>query len=122
MLDNRSKLMKRLAEIMPKEAADRAISSPRSMRIEIHPIRQSAESFTHWLNDDLPANREELISMLWVFGEILYGDMERMLNESMRRQNDLPKKRRKAPAFRHGDISRALAAVIKQYVENQKNV
>jgi hypothetical protein len=89
MLDNRSKLMKRLAEIMPKEAADRAISSPRSMRIEIHPIRQSAESFTHWLNDDLPANREELISMLWVFGEILYGDMERMLNESMRRQNDL---------------------------------
>jgi hypothetical protein len=89
MLDNRSKLMKRLAEIMPKEAADRAISSPRSMRIEIHPIRQSAESFTHWLNDDLPANREELISMLWVFGEILNGEMERMLNESMRLQNDL---------------------------------
>jgi len=50
----------------------------------------------------------------------------------------LIKERRKAPAFRHGDISRALAvvfvldfvstvggaplAVIKQYVENQKNV
>ena len=88
-MDNRSPLMKRLAEIMPKSAAKKATDPTFPMRIELHPIRQSAETFASWMGDELPANKQELLSMLWVFGEFLYGEMEKMLNESIRRQNDL---------------------------------
>lgn len=88
MLDNRSPLMKRLAEIMPKKPEPPQWDSL-PMRIELHSIRMAADSFASWINDDLPANSEELRAMLWVFGEILNGEMERMLNDSMRRQNDL---------------------------------
>jgi hypothetical protein len=83
MLDNRSPLMKRLAEIMPKKPETwNSVSSV--MRVEMHPIRQSAESFLSWLGDDLPADRNEMLATLWVFGEILNGEMERILNESNR--------------------------------------
>jgi hypothetical protein len=88
MLDNRSPLMKRLAEIMPKKPVPPQ-DDKLMMRIEMHPIRQAADSFASWMNDDLPANREELRAMLWTFGEILDGEMERMLNVSNRLQSDL---------------------------------
>jgi len=84
-----SPLMKRLAEIMPKRAADRATDAKFGMRVELHPIRMSADAFASWINDELPANDEELRAMLWVFGEILNGEMERMLNVSNRIQEDL---------------------------------
>ena len=89
--DNHSPLMKRLAEIMPKkpEKPWKPWDGKSMMHIDLHPIRQSADAFTAWMNDDLPANREELHAMLWVFGEILYGEMERMLNVSNRLQSDL---------------------------------
>jgi len=83
-----SPLMKRLAEIMPKKP-ETPKKANQMMHIEMHPIRQSAESFASWMHDDLPANREELRAMLWVFGEILNGEMERMLNESNRLRGDL---------------------------------
>ena len=91
MPDTRSPLMKRLAEIMPKEAIDPALTlnSMKSLRIHHRPIRQSAEAFASWMGDELPANYEELRAMLWVFGEILNGEMERMLNESNRLHGDL---------------------------------
>jgi hypothetical protein len=88
-MDTRSSLMKRLAEIMPKSASDKATDPTLPMRIELHPIRQSAETFANWIEDDLPTDRRELISMLWVFGEILNGEMERMLNVRLRTQEDL---------------------------------
>src|ERR1700684_2817515 len=88
MPDNRSPLMKRLAEIMPKKP-DVPRKANEMMHIEMHPIRMTAESFASWMNDDLPADREELRSMLWVFGEILNGHMERMVNVSHRRMDDL---------------------------------
>jgi hypothetical protein len=88
MPDDRSPLMKRLAEIMPKKP-DVPRKANEMMHIELHPIRMTAESFASWINDDLPANREELRAMLWVFGEILNGEMERMLNESNRLRGDL---------------------------------
>ncbi len=88
MLDNRSPLMKRLAEIMPKKP-EQPWDGKSVMHIELHPIRQSAEAFASWINDDLPANDEELRAMLWTFGEILNGEMERMLNVSNRLQSDL---------------------------------
>ena len=91
MPDTRSPLMKRLAEIMPKEAIDPALTlnSMKSLRIHHRPIRQSAEAFAHWMGDELPANDEELRAMLWVFGEILNGHIERMLNASNRIQSEL---------------------------------
>ena len=86
--DNRSPLMKRLAEMMPKKPEPPRKASD-MMRIELHPIRMAAESFTSWMGDDLPANTEELRATLWVFGEILNGEMERMLNDSHHRMVDL---------------------------------
>ena len=88
MLDTRSPLMKRLAEIMPKKP-EKPLDGKQMMRIEMHPIRQAADFFASWMNDDLPENKEELRAMLLVFGEILNGEMERMLNVSNRLQSDL---------------------------------
>jgi hypothetical protein len=81
--------MKRLAEIMPKSAAANATSVPLSLKIELHPICQAAESFASYINDELPANSDELRAILWVFGEILNGEMERRLNYAIHAQNDL---------------------------------
>lgn len=83
-----SPLMKRLAEIMPKKP-ERPKKANEMMHFEMRPIRMAADSFTAWMGDELPANREELRAMLWVFGEILNGHMERMLNDSNRLQSDL---------------------------------
>ena len=88
MPDTRSPLMKRLAEIMPKKP-EQPKKATQMMHIELHPIRMAADSFASWINDELPANDEELRAMLWVFGEILNGEMERMLNVSNRLQSDL---------------------------------
>jgi hypothetical protein len=71
--------MKRLAEIMPKKP-EQPWDGKTTMHIEMHFIRMSADAFASWINDELPANDEELRAMLWVFGEILNGEMERMLN------------------------------------------
>ena len=91
MPDNRSPLMKRLAEIMPKkpEKPWEPWDGKSMMHIDLHPIRMSADAFASWINDELPANDEELRAMLWVFGEILNGHMEKMLNESNRLRGDL---------------------------------
>jgi|GEM_PF-6993295 hypothetical protein len=87
-MDTRSPLMKRLVEIMPKKP-EQPWDGKSLMHIEMHPIRQAADSFASWMNDDLPANKEELHAMLWVFGEILNGQMERMLNEKNRLMGDI---------------------------------
>ena len=57
--------------------------------IDLHPIRMSADAFASWINDELPANDEELRAMLWTFGEILNGEMERQMNSSHQRHMDL---------------------------------
>ena len=88
MIDNRSPLMKRLAEIMPKKP-EQPWDGKYPIHIKLHPIRMAADSFASWINDELPANDEELRAMLWTFGEILNGEMERMLNVSQRLQSDL---------------------------------
>lgn len=90
MLYTRSPLMKRLAEIMPKKP-EQPWDGKQMMRIELHPIRQAADLFASWMGNErlLPANNEELLATLWTFGEILNGEMERMLNVSNRLQSDL---------------------------------
>jgi hypothetical protein len=90
MPDNRSPLMKRLEEIMPKKLkGDNWDAEPRMMTFQVHPIRHAADSFVSWMGDELPVNREELRAMLWVFGEILNGEMERMLNIEARCRAEL---------------------------------
>lgn len=90
MEEYQSPLMARLKEIMPKNPVQ-PWDGKSLMHIEMHPIRQAADSFASWMNDDLPADREELRAMLWVFGEILHGKMERMLNENNRMVDDVMK-------------------------------
>ena len=87
--DNRSPLMKRLAEIMPKKPEPKWEPNKLMLSIDYQPIRQSADAFASWMGDELPANYEELRAMLWTFGEILNGNMERMLNDSHDRVMDL---------------------------------
>ena len=88
MPDNRSPLMKRLAEIMPKKPEPQ-LDGLSMIPFRKEPIRMIAESFASWMGDDLPVDREELRAMLWTFGEILKGNMERMLNSQLTHINDL---------------------------------
>ena len=89
MPDNRSPLMKRLAEIIPKKPEPKWDGKQMMKPPEMRPIRMAADSFASCMGGDLPANDEELRAMLWVFGEILNGEMERMLNSSHQRHMDL---------------------------------
>ena len=121
MIDNRSLLMKRLAEIMPKKP-EPPQDEKLMMRIEMHPIRQSAESFTHWLDDQLPANKEEMTALLCVFGEILNGKMERMLNVSNRLREDLLATLPIAPTMIHlSEVGEVTADQMKAMAEAPKN-
>jgi hypothetical protein len=58
-------------------------------RIQCEPIRYYAEAFVHYLDNDLPANAKELQDTLWVFGERLCGDTEKMVNVYMKLAEDL---------------------------------
>lgn len=80
-------LMQRLKEIMPSKP--KQTLSGDMMRLEVHPIRMSADSFFHWLNNELPATEEEMLAVLWTFGELLCGQMETQLNLMMKSQGDL---------------------------------
>jgi len=88
MPDNRSPLMNRLAEIMPKKP-ETQLDGLSMIPFRQEPIRMAAESFASWMGDELPANDEELRAMLWTFGEILNGHMERMMNFQLKQINDL---------------------------------
>lgn len=89
MFDNRSPLMKKLADMMPPKVVRTPNPLEGIARIEYHPIRQSAEAFTHWLDGQLPADTGEMLALLWTFGELLCGQMEVQLNHAMRAQVDL---------------------------------
>lgn len=82
-LGDRSSLMKRLSEIMPKENPLVGHAEGASLRIVQHPIRQSADAFTRWLDGEFPSDERELNALLWTFGEILCGDMEKRINCAM---------------------------------------
>ena len=92
-----SSLMKRLAEIMPKKP--QPVWEPNQMMatFRVEPIRQHVDSFAAWMHDDLPTNSEELRAMLWTFGEILSGDMERRLNAMHKIADDLQRMLPPAP-------------------------
>jgi hypothetical protein len=70
--------MKRLTEIAPKP--DPVWDTKRPFYLQVSPIRLTADSFISWLGDDFPTDQKELWAVLWVFGEMLCGGMEKQLN------------------------------------------
>jgi hypothetical protein len=87
MMDNRTLLVRKLVEMMPHKTP----SQPDNVMaaFESEPIRRAAEAFAHVIEYELPKDRTELIALLWVFGEILDGDMRKMVARSERLSNDL---------------------------------
>jgi hypothetical protein len=88
--DNQSPLMKKLADIMPKELKEPP--KPHSfaeLQFKLHPIRMAADSFTAFVGDDLPTNAQELRAMLWCFGEIVSGELEKRLNAAYKIAQEL---------------------------------
>ena len=83
-------LMLKLEKVMPKKPESTWKTGGRMLyRVSYEPIRYSAESFVHYLDKDLPIDGKELRDVLWVFGELLCGDMEKMVNVYMRHAEDL---------------------------------
>lgn len=86
-LPENTTLLQRLKEIMPKKPK-KPWDGKSLMQFEHHPIRQSADAFTGWIGKDMPKTTEELNAVLWVFGEILSGDMEKRYNYAMKGWTD----------------------------------
>ena len=86
-----SPLMKRLKEIMPKKPDPPESKDWKMSPFQLDPIRRHAETFTAWIGDDLPQDHRELAALLWVFGEIMNGDMERRLNHAFKTAESLSK-------------------------------
>lgn len=86
-----SELYQKLREAMPKDVLHppEPKSSSDRMRIQHHPIRSAAEQFAHSLRDTIPQDQEELQTTLWTFGELLFREMEKQLNYSMKLLNDV---------------------------------
>jgi len=66
-------LMSKLKQLMPERPQPKEGAM---IHFDPQPIRRSAEAFAHAIDYNLPANQEELLALLWVFGELLDGHME----------------------------------------------
>lgn len=80
-----SPLMERLRSVAPGEMFNVPWQGGGTLRIETHPIREWAQSFTRWIFSNpaglaLPKNHEELTLLLWVFGVLVSGDLEKRIN------------------------------------------
>ncbi len=79
------KLCEKLKELMPKKPE---LEEGSMLRFDPQPIRRAAETFAHAIDFELPTDREELFSLLWVFGECLNGHMEKQVAASNRLVED----------------------------------
>lgn len=80
-----SPLIERLRSVAPGEMFNVPWQGGGTLRIETHPIREWAQSFTRWIFSNpaglaLPKNHEELTLLLWVFGVLMSGDLEKRIN------------------------------------------
>ena len=57
-------------------------------RIEVDRIAMSADSMAHAMEPILPSNTREMADLLYVFGKILDGEMQRYLNHLQRLCDD----------------------------------
>lgn len=83
-------LLDRLAEIMPKHVTTpEPLKEDELMRpFKDHLIRRHADAFTGWLNGALPKTHDEMTALLWTFGEIVHGELERRLDLHVKLNND----------------------------------
>lgn len=82
----RSALEKKLRHAMPEDKAEKnSISSQTatvamlSRPLSLDPIRRAADNFAAYLDADIPLTNGELRDVLYVFGKVLDGEMERLL-------------------------------------------
>src|SRR6185312_7106451 len=68
----------KLAELAPKRKETPA-SLAHTIYFEQSPVRAHAASFAAFLRDT-PGDQREFTNALWVFGEMLCGDMEKRMN------------------------------------------
>jgi hypothetical protein len=81
-------LREKLAKLMPKKPQSTQ-DGLGMMAFDPQPIRRSAEAFAHAIDYTLPTDREELLGLLWVFGEVLSGHMEAREKATMKLVDDL---------------------------------
>jgi hypothetical protein len=80
-----NRLMQRLREIMPKRPDPPPTGKAMLQQPRHESIRLAADSFAHWLGEDWqPQDLDELRAILWVFGEITSGAMERQVNAALK--------------------------------------
>lgn len=84
----RKEFMDKLAEIMPKKPEPDNSNIQRIAQINHEPIRRASEAFTGFMNGELPRNVEELVAMLWVFGEVNHGHLEKTVATYSKLAND----------------------------------
>jgi len=82
-----SELMKKLAEMMPKRNTEPAPSGRQMISFLLEPIRQHANQFDPCC-PMLPKTQDEMVAMLWVFGEQIAGEMENRMNYALNMAND----------------------------------
>jgi len=84
------KLTDKLVGIMPPDVLNPPPPKnfQESIRFQHYPIRRGAETFAHAVDYELPRNTEELRFLLWTFGEVMFREMERQVNESMKLVQD----------------------------------
>ena len=82
-----SRLMQKLEAAMPKRPEPKA-NTMRATCFEHRPIKHAADTFFHGLGEDMPTTPEEVHAMLWVFGELLCGEMEKQVNYAMKLATD----------------------------------
>ena len=74
--------LERLRKIMPPKESKIADFTDGVMSIHREPIREIARSFANAIEKDLPSDERELEALLWTFGEVLSGEMERRLKHA----------------------------------------
>ena len=80
-------LCEKLRKMAPKEPEPK--HGDGMLRFDPKPILRAAESFAHVIDYGLPTDREELIALLWVFGEMLNGEMQRREKAMMSMVDDV---------------------------------
>jgi hypothetical protein len=77
------RLMKALADVLPKQEPNKWTGPMRLTPFQQSPIRAHAEQFAAWM-PELPTDHEEMKAALWVFGERIAGDMEKRMNHALK--------------------------------------
>jgi hypothetical protein len=74
------KLKEKLIAIMPPEPPPISWGDQRMASIQANPVQRAAESFVGYLEGEMPQDARELRDVLFVFGKVLSGEVERQLN------------------------------------------